>query len=180
MGDLYPNISSSESAPHISRQVFVKLRRSLLRNYKGMFVTVRKQISSDVDELEKLHLVLGWIPGRDSIRPKPAIVAKKGRYLADVAARYVKESDYVLQNSDRVPYPKPAHQVGQFRAASPFKTYVLLRPASIDAGFERFVAFGRRQTGPRPVRGGKRPNSLLCSCPLQQRWRGSSPSPEVR
>ena len=34
-----------------------------------------------------------------------------------------------------------AHQVAQFRAASPFKTYVLLRP-HIDAGFERFVAFG--------------------------------------
>jgi hypothetical protein len=55
-----------------------------------------RRVSSNVDELERLHHTFHWIPGRDMIRPKPEILTAKWAFMEMQEATYVSFVDAVL------------------------------------------------------------------------------------
>lgn len=55
------------------------------------------KVSSDAEELQKLHEKYPWVPGKENIRPAPENKERKHEYLETVCAQYASEGDYVLQ-----------------------------------------------------------------------------------
>eukprot|EP00759_Apiculatamorpha_spiralis_P050850 PhF_6_TR4934/c0_g1_i1/m.6996 len=45
-------------------------------------------ISNNVDDLERLHEVHPWIPGRDQVRPSPEVRAQKEKDMAETGGVY--------------------------------------------------------------------------------------------
>ena len=57
---------------------------------------MRQRISSDIDEMEALHLQHGWIPGAASIRPTTDIMETKRNYISNMLTRYESLEDFIL------------------------------------------------------------------------------------
>lgn len=53
------------------------------------------RVSSDLDDLEALHGLYPWLPGRADIRPTPETLAAKRAKLGEVEARWVTFPDYI-------------------------------------------------------------------------------------
>ena len=59
-------------------------------------VRVNCKINSALEELDKLHAVLPWIPGSHQIRPTPETIARKHQFFDTVLPQYETECDFVL------------------------------------------------------------------------------------
>ena len=57
---------------------------------------LRCRVNSDADELQLLHEVYGWVPGRDDIRPSPAVRAQKELLLSNLEAMWASPTDWVF------------------------------------------------------------------------------------
>ncbi|KAH3732039.1 hypothetical protein Pelo_17126 [Pelomyxa schiedti] len=53
-------------------------------------------VSNDTEELQRLHEVVGWTPGREHVRPLPENKQRKAEYMANVLSQYASPGDYVL------------------------------------------------------------------------------------
>lgn len=59
---------------------------------------LRCRVNSDAEELQLLHEVYGWIPGRDNVRPKPEVRAQKELLLANLEAMWASPLDWVFHH----------------------------------------------------------------------------------
>jgi hypothetical protein len=57
---------------------------------------IRQKISSSLDSMQELHLIYGWIPGSENIRPNDDMKEKKKNYITNMLTRYVSLQDFVL------------------------------------------------------------------------------------
>lgn len=83
-------------------------------------------MSSDVEELQLLHEVYGWVPGRDHVRPSPAVRAQKELLLNNLEAMWASPADWVFHHvfgapttrnaSGRREAERPAAGITVFRA----------------------------------------------------------------
>ena len=55
-------------------------------------------VSSDAEELQLLHEVYGWVPGRDNVRPTPAVRAQKELLLSNLGSMWVSSIDWVFHH----------------------------------------------------------------------------------
>jgi hypothetical protein len=60
--------------------------------------TLRGKISSDLDAMQKLHEIVQWTPGRESIRPDEHTRQMKAEYLDTVDTTYDTIADQVLHS----------------------------------------------------------------------------------
>ncbi len=74
---------------------------------------LRCKVSSDRDELERLHRERGWTPGREAIRPSPESIADKAILLSNVVRHYDTVRTYVLHRIFRL----SASSVGSFSSS---------------------------------------------------------------
>ena len=57
---------------------------------------MRCRISSNINDLEELHKIHKWIPGKDNIRPLPEIIDKKTNFIKNLDFFYKTGLDYIL------------------------------------------------------------------------------------
>ena len=59
---------------------------------------LRCRVSSEVEELQLLHEVYGWVPGRANVRPKPDVRAQKELLLANLDKMWATPADWVFHH----------------------------------------------------------------------------------
>ena len=59
---------------------------------------LRCKISSELDTLQALHEVYGWVPGEDNVRPSPVVRAQKDLMLSNMSRMWVSHADWVCQS----------------------------------------------------------------------------------
>ncbi len=59
---------------------------------------LRGLISSDITTMASLHMQHTWVPGAEHIRPSPETLDMKSATLHSISARYVSESDFILES----------------------------------------------------------------------------------
>lgn len=57
---------------------------------------LRREVSSNVTVLAELHEQYGWIPGAESIRPPPEVIAQKVKDMEEVHELWKSLDDYIL------------------------------------------------------------------------------------
>jgi len=63
----------------------------------------RCRVSSNEDELERLHRCNGWVPGRAHVRPTPEVRAQKEMFLSNQLAMWASPVDFMLHLHFGVP-----------------------------------------------------------------------------
>ena len=58
---------------------------------------LRCWVSSDLDDLQKLHEETGWVPGRENVRPTPVVRAQKEMMMTNMGAMWASQADWVCQ-----------------------------------------------------------------------------------
>ena len=61
------------------------------------------RISADVDQLEDLHAVYGWIPGSAQVRPTATVRAQKELLLANLGSMWASPADWVFHHVFKSP-----------------------------------------------------------------------------
>jgi len=69
---------------------------------------LRCRVNSDVEELQLLHEVYGWVPGRDDVRPSPAVRAQKELLLTNLDAMWASPADWVFHHVFNAPTSRNA------------------------------------------------------------------------
>lgn len=64
----------------------------------GASEQLRCRVGSDVEELQLLHEVYGWVPGRDHVRPRQEVRAQKELLLINLESMWVSASDWVFHH----------------------------------------------------------------------------------
>ncbi len=67
-------------------------------NVPSLHPMLRKKISSDLSDLNRLQATYPWIPNSDSIRPTPANLEIKRKRLAEIEMEWLSFQDYILHS----------------------------------------------------------------------------------
>ena len=65
---------------------------------QGASDKLRCRVSSDVDELEVLHQIYPWVPGKEHVRPTPEVRAQKELLLSNLEAMWASPMDWVFHH----------------------------------------------------------------------------------
>ena len=78
---------------------------------------LQTRISSDIEELSLLHEVYGWVPGKEHVRPTPAVRAQKELLLSNLSSMWSSPADWVFHHVFASPTSRGAD--GKRSAARP-------------------------------------------------------------
>ena len=82
-------------------------------------------VSSDAEELQLLHEVYGWVPGRGNVRPTPAVRAQKELLLSNLGSMWVSSIDWVFHHVFGSPTTR---EKGKRRAERPQAGRTVFKP----------------------------------------------------
>ena len=59
---------------------------------------LRCRVNEDAEELQLLHEVYGWVPGKAHVRPTPEVRAQKELLLANLSSMWASAADWVFHH----------------------------------------------------------------------------------
>ena len=112
---------------------------------------LQTRISSDIEELSLLHEVYGWVPGKEHVRPTPAVRAQKELLLSNLSSMWSSPADWVFHHVFASPTSRGAD--GKRSAARPAAGATVFAPNpfpyDVPRGTEHWVFWmGRRSEWP--------------------------------
>ena len=64
---------------------------------------LRTKIPSDLEEMQKLHELHSWVPGKHSIRPTSESIERKHQFNDMIKRTYASETDYIYETVFQTP-----------------------------------------------------------------------------